>query len=123
MSRYETPARERACVVYSFGVRYETSFEEEILQRTDCELYGVDFSVKNFSMKLLELPEEQLRRAHFLQAGVTGESDVTKRPPFYSIKVCCRGGVEELEIGRILTSRVGYHESERSCKSGDVRGM
>lgn len=87
MSRYEPPALKRPCVVYSFGVRFETSFEESMLNKTNCELYGVDYSVKNFSSQLLALPEEQQRRAHFLQAGVTGESNRLKSPPFYSIKV------------------------------------
>lgn len=47
----------------------------------------VDFSVSNFSLQLLALPEEQQRRAHFLQAGVAGESNTMRAPPLYSIKV------------------------------------
>jgi hypothetical protein len=103
MSRYETPAapKERPCVVYSFGVRYETSFEESILQKTNCELHGVDFSVSNFSAQLLALPEEQKRRAHFLQAGVApGESNTPRHPPFYSIKVCVEGQIDYVGRGK-----------------------
>lgn len=88
LSRYKPEVlKKKPCVVYSFGVRYETSFEEEILQQTECELYGVDFSVFNFSAKLLTMDEDKVKRAHFLQAGVAGTSQGSKEPPFYTIKV------------------------------------
>lgn len=86
MSRYEQISQ--PCVVYSFGVRDETSFEKSILERTECELYGVDFSVSNFSREVLSLSEIDLKRAKFLQAGISeGETDLGRSPPFYSIKV------------------------------------
>ncbi len=36
MSRYEALSRKRPCTLYSFGVRDESSFENELLSRTDC---------------------------------------------------------------------------------------
>lgn len=37
--------RGKKCVAYSFGVEQESSWEAEILQRTECEIYMFDFSV------------------------------------------------------------------------------
>lgn len=35
----------KKCVVYSFGVERESSWEAEILERTDCEIFMYDYSV------------------------------------------------------------------------------
>lgn len=35
----------RPCVIYSFGVRDESTFEEEMLQRTECGVWGYDPAV------------------------------------------------------------------------------
>lgn len=68
-------------------MRDETSFEEEILLQTECELYGVDYSVTNFSTKMLAMDPELLKRAQFLQAGVSGASTTKGGKVFYTIKV------------------------------------
>ncbi|KAG0274081.1 hypothetical protein BGZ96_004536 [Linnemannia gamsii] len=44
MSLYEEKPRAK-CVIYSFGVNYETRFEGEMLERTDCEIFAYDASV------------------------------------------------------------------------------
>lgn len=44
MSLYEEHPRAK-CVIYSFGVNYETRFEGEMLDRTDCEIFAYDASV------------------------------------------------------------------------------
>ncbi|KAG0040726.1 hypothetical protein BGZ82_010544 [Podila clonocystis] len=44
MSLYEEKPRSK-CVLYSFGVNYETRFEGEMLDRTDCEIWAYDASV------------------------------------------------------------------------------
>lgn len=82
MSRIEESAKRRPCVIYSFGVRDESSFENEILSRTDCRLWAYDFSVVDFGV---QLEPENRDRAIFLQAGIAGETNLTKTPPFYSI--------------------------------------
>lgn len=41
--------RGKKCVVMSFGVERESSWEAEILERTDCTIYMYDFSVKTVS--------------------------------------------------------------------------
>lgn len=39
----------KKCVVYSFGVERESSWEAEILERTDCEIFMYDYSVDKVS--------------------------------------------------------------------------
>jgi hypothetical protein len=40
-----TQTRKEKCVIYSFGVERESSWEAEILETTDCEIWMYDFSV------------------------------------------------------------------------------
>ncbi|KAF9112953.1 hypothetical protein BGX27_002499 [Mortierella sp. AM989] len=58
MSLYEEEPRAK-CVIYSFGVNYETRFEGEMLERTDCEIYAYDASVTHMGV------EAQSPRSHF----------------------------------------------------------
>ena len=83
LSRYVMAGRRgQPCVVYSFGVRDESTFENELLSRTDCEVWAYDFSVVDFGKQM----EPQNRdRAHFTQAGIAGKTNTTTDPPFYSI--------------------------------------
>ncbi|KAG0331393.1 hypothetical protein BG004_001686 [Podila humilis] len=61
MSLYTEKPRAK-CVVYSFGVRDDSRFESEILERTDCEVFAYDASVASFGRGL----NDQIRpRAHF----------------------------------------------------------
>ncbi|KAL3423526.1 hypothetical protein PVAG01_05273 [Phlyctema vagabunda] len=82
MSRYEKNT-ETPCILYSFGIQNESSFEQEMLERTNCEIFGYDFSVAEFGKALK--PEFQAR-AHFTQAGISGTSKPNEHPPFYSIQ-------------------------------------
>jgi len=41
----ENPKGHRPCIVYSLGVATESSFEDEILEKTDCEIWAFDGSV------------------------------------------------------------------------------
>jgi hypothetical protein len=54
-----------------------------MLDRTHCEIWAYDFSVVDFGK---QLKEEHRDRAHFTQVGISGETDTTKTPPFYSIQ-------------------------------------
>jgi hypothetical protein len=54
-----------------------------MLTRTHCEIWGYDFSVVEFGKQLNASHRD---RAHFKQAGISGETDLTKEPPFYSIQ-------------------------------------
>jgi hypothetical protein len=60
-----------------------TFAEDEMLTRTHCEIWGYDFSVVEFGKQLNASHRD---RAHFEQVGISGETDLTKEPPFYSIQ-------------------------------------
>jgi len=58
------------CVIYSFGINYESSFEAALLSRTQgCQVWGYDFSVKSFGP---EIPPTQAFRTHFYPYGLAG---------------------------------------------------
>jgi len=74
------------CVVYSFGINYESSFEAQVLDRTqDCQIYGYDFSVKSFGP---EVPSHQAHRTHFHAFGLSGsdEHGPDDKPPMYTLE-------------------------------------
>jgi hypothetical protein len=54
-----------------------------MLERTNCEVWGYDFSVGGFSN---QLKPEMLHRTHFMQAGISGNTEAEKTPPFYTIQ-------------------------------------
>ncbi|KAF5336145.1 hypothetical protein D9611_006196 [Ephemerocybe angulata] len=74
------------CVVYSFGINNESSFESEILQGTKhCEIWGYDFSVKSFGP---EIPANMAQRTHFSAYGLGGEdkNGPHDNPPMFTLK-------------------------------------
>jgi len=74
------------CVVYSFGINYESSFEAEILRNTrHCQIWGYDFSVKSFGP---EIPPESASRTHFKAYGLAGQEKhgPEDEPPMYTLK-------------------------------------
>ncbi|KAL2071797.1 hypothetical protein VTL71DRAFT_13032 [Oculimacula yallundae] len=81
MSRYEKQSR--PCILYSFGVQNESSFEQEMLERTNCEIWGYDYSVDQFGPAITN---EYRSRTHFLRAGIGGASNENSLPPFYNIQ-------------------------------------
>lgn len=46
LSRYEQTYKHS--IVHPFGIQQELSFEEELLERTKCELWGYDFGIDEF---------------------------------------------------------------------------
>lgn len=50
MSKFES--RKDQCVVYSFGVRDESTFEEEMLKRTECGVWAYDPAVESVDQPL-----------------------------------------------------------------------
>lgn len=53
-----------------------------MLSRTNCEVWAYDFSVVDFGT---QLTPSNRARAHFFQRGISGTTDVTQDPPYYSI--------------------------------------
>ncbi|KAH0443023.1 hypothetical protein CKAH01_14797 [Colletotrichum kahawae] len=82
MSQYVNYPKNKQCVIYSFGVRDESSFENEMLSRTPCYIWAYDFSVVDFGE---QLEASNRPRATFLQAGIAGKTNLDANPPFYSI--------------------------------------
>jgi len=67
ISRVETKPD---CIVYSFGINLESSFEAEVLANTEnCQIWGYDFSVNSFGP---EIPRSQAHRTHFRPYGLAG---------------------------------------------------
>ncbi|PVH80514.1 hypothetical protein DL98DRAFT_491330 [Cadophora sp. DSE1049] len=81
MSRYEK--KSRPCVLYSFGVQNESSFEQEMLERTNCEIWGYDFSVEAFGPAITN---EYASRTHFMKVGIAGTTNKEMTPPFYTVQ-------------------------------------
>ena len=77
--------RGKKCVVYSFGVNFESSWEVELLERTDCEIWGFDFSVEKWGPQMLEQPYDITKRAHFYKWGVGGVDEVKDGNQFYKL--------------------------------------
>lgn len=57
--------------------------EDETIERTHCEIWAYDYSVANFGK---QLSYEHRARAHFTQAGISGVTNTTSWPPFYTIQ-------------------------------------
>lgn len=86
MSRYEKLSPRRPCVIYSFGITYEPSFEEALLRRTECQLFAADSALFDMKKAFKSLTAEQRDRAHFRQVGIGAKSDATQDPPVHSMK-------------------------------------
>lgn len=61
----------------------EDAAEEEMLERTNCEIWGYDFSVDQFGPAI---QNAYSGRTHFLKAGISGSTEPNKDPPFYTIQ-------------------------------------
>ncbi|KAI1860255.1 uncharacterized protein JN550_011633 [Neoarthrinium moseri] len=91
MSRYEKtspgPSSEQniapPLIVYSFGVNDDSSFEARLLERTNAEIWGYDYSVDAWAK---DIRRSQLSRAHFKKAGLGKKTDEKSNPPFYTVQ-------------------------------------
>ncbi|KZV69283.1 hypothetical protein PENSPDRAFT_543889, partial [Peniophora sp. CONT] len=69
----EEVAAKPSCVVYSFGVNHDSSFEAAILEKApNCEIWGYDFSVSNWGPELTENPV-YAGKAHFHPFALAGK--------------------------------------------------
>jgi len=84
-------ARQKECVIYSFGLNGEVSFEAELLQRAPgCQIWGYDYSVKSIGPEI-ELAVDRNNvslssRAHFEAYALGGKDAHTAEPPVYTLK-------------------------------------
>lgn len=58
------------CIIYSFGVSYESSFENELLSRTPCHVWAYDASVSRMGPQIQQHPHP---RVHFHKMYISGE--------------------------------------------------
>ncbi|KAI9681227.1 MAG: hypothetical protein M1817_002509 [Caeruleum heppii] len=82
LSKYEEE-KERNLVIYSFGVEQDSAFEEAMLSKTNAEIFAYDFSVDGFGG---QLTADHQNRSHFTKVGLSGEDEMSKSPPFYTLK-------------------------------------
>ncbi|RMZ70714.1 major facilitator superfamily domain-containing 5 [Pyrenophora seminiperda CCB06] len=81
MSLYES-ATTRPLVVYSFGIAYESSFEQEILERTNAYIFGYDYTVDSFGP---EITSDYQNRTIMKKFGI-GSKDIPGDPPFFTLQ-------------------------------------
>ncbi|KAH9921614.1 methyltransferase domain-containing protein [Fomitopsis serialis] len=61
-------AEKQDCVIYSFGLDWDSTFEGELLQRTShCKVYGYDFTARGFGHGV---PRALKGRTHFARLGL-----------------------------------------------------
>ena len=60
-----------SCVVYSIGVRDDSSFEEEIIDRTNCKIFAYDFSVAGMASERMQ----QEPRVKFQSLGIGAKDE------------------------------------------------
>ncbi|THH26618.1 hypothetical protein EUX98_g7567 [Antrodiella citrinella] len=84
-------AKQKECVIYSFGLNGEVSFEAELLQLAPgCQLWGYDYSVQSIGPQI-ELAVDQHNvslssRAHFQAYALGGKDTHNTEPPMYTLK-------------------------------------
>ncbi|KAF9039870.1 methyltransferase domain-containing protein [Panaeolus papilionaceus] len=95
-------AEKNDCIVYSFGINKESSFEYEILQGTShCQIWGYDFSVDSFGP---EIPTRLSHRTHFSAYGLSGADKHSPgdNPPMWTLEsLMARNGHEHIDILKI----------------------
>lgn len=94
----------RKCVMYSFGINGESSFEADIMKAArSCELYGYDFSVNSFGPEIDEDPELE-QRSHFFPYAL-GPKDAhspVDDPKMYTLRTLMdRNGHDFIDILKI----------------------
>jgi len=70
----ERIAKQQKCVIYSFGINGESSFEAALLERAPgCEVWGYDFTVTSFGPEIEKTPRLK-ERAHFFPWALGGRN-------------------------------------------------
>ncbi|KDQ55720.1 hypothetical protein JAAARDRAFT_159072 [Jaapia argillacea MUCL 33604] len=90
------------CVIYSFGVNGESSFESSILERgPGCEVWGYDFSVNSFGPEITSVPNLD-SRAHFYPYALGPSDAPTSDPPMFTLQTLMkRNGHSFIDILKV----------------------
>jgi FkbM family methyltransferase len=70
-------------VVYSFGVSGDSAFEAALLERTNAQIWGYDYSVDSWAD---QIHDEWLPRARFNRIGISGQTNLEAQPPMSTIQ-------------------------------------
>jgi hypothetical protein len=80
-------AKQDNCVIYSFGINDESSFESTLLKRAPgCEVWGYDYSVNSWGPEITSDPELR-ERAHFkpFALGGTNNHNDNDNPKYWTL--------------------------------------
>ncbi|KAF8815245.1 hypothetical protein BYT27DRAFT_7195546 [Phlegmacium glaucopus] len=95
-------AQKPDCIVYSFGINHESSFEEEVLSKTEhCRIWGYDFSVESFGPEISLLHQH---RTHFKPFGLSGSDrhGPEDKHPMYTLESLMKlNGHKHIDILKI----------------------
>ncbi|KAH8092674.1 methyltransferase domain-containing protein [Cristinia sonorae] len=83
---FKRVAKQPECVIYSFGINGESSFEATLLtQGPTCQVWGYDFSVSSFGPEI-ESIHSLKSRSHFSAVGLGAQDAPSESPPLYTLK-------------------------------------
>jgi hypothetical protein len=83
---FDRVVKQPECVVYSFGVERESSFEAEILTKSQsCKIYGYDYSVSEWGPQLRYNPAFQ-NRISFNPYKLGGHDIPDSNPPMHTLE-------------------------------------
>ncbi|KAI0347041.1 hypothetical protein BDW22DRAFT_1322300 [Trametopsis cervina] len=118
----ELSTQRAPCVLYSFGINGESSFEAAVLSAApQCEIWGYDFSVTSFGPEI-ERDPALAPRAHFFPYALGAYDEPDADPPMFTLQTLMRLNghdfvdvlkvdVEGSEFGA-LASFVAHHANE-----------
>ncbi|EUC53740.1 methyltransferase FkbM domain protein [Rhizoctonia solani AG-3 Rhs1AP] len=73
------------CVVYSAGISTDSSFEADILRKTQCQVLGFDFSVDKFGPEIENFASLKAR-TKFYKYAISGKDDYRASPPRWTLR-------------------------------------
>ena len=77
-------SQKKDCVIYSFGVNQDSSFEEDVLETTKhCEIWGYDYSVDGWGKQILS---NHAQRVHFNKIGLSGTDKKDDKAQYHTLE-------------------------------------
>ncbi|KAI9455892.1 methyltransferase domain-containing protein [Russula earlei] len=126
-------AKQDKCVIYSFGVNDESSFESSLLKRAPgCEVWGYDYSVNSWGPEITGDPELR-HRAHFSPwaLGGTDNHQESDNPKWWTLDSLMKlNGHTFIDVLKIdieggefdaLVSFIAAHAQEGELPVGQVQ--
>jgi len=94
--------RGKDLVVFSIGVEKESSWEYEVLERTDANIYMFDFSVDEYGPQLQAAPKSISSRAHFNKVGFGARDENVGGNQFWTLRTMMKhAGVDWIDILKV----------------------